>query len=82
MCFAKVIKDTLTGADGETYDYAKVGGVWGILCLCVGAVYHLWDDNLFDSIAFATAFSIIVGAVCGGVYLKNKGGDMPPTKEG
>jgi hypothetical protein len=77
----KVLRDTLTGKDGITYDYAKVSGVFGVLCLNAGVLWHLYDDNVFEAVTYATAFSTILAAACGSVWLKSKGDDMPEVKE-
>lgn len=73
----KVCRDTLTGADANTYDFAKVSGMFGIQCLFFAELWHLIDDGAFDPVQFATAFGLILGGACGSVLLKNKGGDMP-----
>jgi hypothetical protein len=73
----KIHKDILTGKHGDCYDYAKVVGLAGLFCLNAGVLWHLYDDNVFDAINYATAFAAILAAACGGVWLKSKGDDMP-----
>lgn len=75
-----MLKSIFTGPDGVTYDYSKVLGAFGIIALCFGEIYHLIDDNIFNAIEFGTSFAAILTAACGGVWLKSKGNDMPPTK--
>jgi hypothetical protein len=74
----KIINDTLTGPDNITYDYAKVAGFSAIWVFFACMLWHLYDDNVFDPITFASAFSAILVSTCGGVWLKNKGGDNTP----
>jgi hypothetical protein len=76
----KVTKDALTGPDNETFDYSKASGLLGLICLNLGVLWHLYDDNVFAPVEYATAFSTILAASCGGVWLKAKGNDMPVVK--
>ena len=76
----KAVKDTLTGPDNETYDFAKLGGLSGMLTLFTAELWHLMDDNVFDPIQFATAFATVLSAACAGIWLKSKGNDMPVVK--
>ena len=67
----RVFKDTHTGVDGTSYDWAKVTGSGSIMTYLGMCAYHLKDDNIFEPIPFATGLCAIIAAVCGGVAIKS-----------
>ena len=69
----KILKDSLTETDSQTYDFAKVSGMFGLQCLLAMELWHLYDDNVFNAQEFSIAFSTILASSCAGVYMKNKG---------
>lgn len=67
----KVIKDCLTGIDGETYDPARVAGLFGIIVFLGLAVYAVVVKNqAWDPQSFGLGFGGLVTGVGAGVLLK------------
>ena len=68
----KIIKDILTGVDGVTYDNVRVYMFLGVLTYLGCTVYHLWDDNAFDFIAFGTGLAAMLAGGGAGIGFKAK----------
>lgn len=68
---AKVFRDSHTGLDNTSYDWAKIYGALSVLSYLLMCFWHLRDDDIFDPVQFATGLGIIIAAVCAGVAVKN-----------
>lgn len=66
----KLLKDITTGIDGKTYDNVRCYMLVGVLAYLALTGYHLWDDNAFDWIGFASGFGIILAGGSAGIGLK------------
>jgi hypothetical protein len=66
----KILKDITTGIDGKTYDNVRVYMLIGVCAYLALTGYHLWDDNAFDWIGFASGFGIILAGGSAGLGLK------------
>lgn len=74
------INDCLTGKDGESYDVARVGILFGTVVLCGGAVYGLIHmppkstltevGNLLENLGMGLA--TLIGGGSAGIGLKSK----------
>ena len=68
----KLFKDILTGIDNKTYDNVRVYMLLGVLTYLACTVYHLYDDNVFDFVAFGSGFGVIMAGGGAGIGLKMK----------
>lgn len=68
----KFFKDILTGIDGSTYDNIRVYMLLGVLVYLGSSLWHLYDDNLFDFVAFGTGFAAILAAGGAGIMFKKE----------
>ena len=66
----KLFKDTHTGSDNVTFEWARVTGTFSVSSFLVYTWYHLDKNKTFDPIQFASALSIIIVAVSSGVAVK------------
>lgn len=67
----KLVKDCLTGLDGQTYDPARVAGVFGIATFIGLAIYAvIYKGQPWDPQSFGLGFGGLVTGVGAGVLLK------------
>jgi|GEM_PF-1734941 len=66
---AKLTSDCLTGIDGTSFDYARVGGCAGTVMLIGGAGVMIVQGK-FEPVAFAGALGGLIAATCAGVKIK------------
>jgi hypothetical protein len=71
----KLLKDILTGIDGQTYDNVRVYMLFGIITYLVCAAWHLYDENVFEFQNFAIGFAAILAG--GGAGIGFKSGTEP-----
>ncbi|HWU35474.1 MAG TPA: hypothetical protein VN023_09600 [Methylovorus sp.] len=74
----KVIHDCLTGADGATYDPARVYGAMAVNVFLVNALYALYKGQTWDPVNYGTGFGILLAGFGAAVALKSK---TEPTAE-
>lgn len=68
----KLIKDILTGIDGESYDNVRVYMLLGVLTYVGCTVWHLYDENVFEFVNFGTGLAAILAGGGAGIGLKAK----------
>jgi len=69
----KLIHDCLTGADGVTYDPARVYGAMAVNVFLGNSIYAtVWLKQTFDYVNFGTGFGILLAGFGACVALKAK----------
>ena len=67
-----IIKDCLTGIDGETYDPARVGGMAGLVTyLSLSVVAVIWKGQPFDPQSFGIGIAGVLAGFGAAVRLKS-----------
>ena len=66
---SKLVRDCLTGIDGQSFDYARVGGCGGVAVLLAGAIVMIVQGK-FGPVEFATALGGLIAGTCIGVKVK------------
>ena len=66
----KLIKDILTGVDGQTYDAARVAMWPGLLGMIGLAGYNIYKGLNVDYMAFGTGFAAILAAAGAAIGMK------------
>ena len=64
------VKNMITESNNETHCIVRTSGLAGVfvyLCCQIWIVIH---TGLFDSVNFSTGFGLLLGAISGGVKLK------------
>ena len=83
-----IIKHCATGIDGETYDVARIGGMFGLLALIIYTGFQLVAHHVFDPMSFGAGTGAILTGTGAGVGMKAKtepspaGGDFKPPVQG
>ena len=66
----KFFKDILTGIDGKTYDNIRVYMMFSVFVFLGSSVWHLYDENVFDPVAFGSGLAAIFAAGGAGILMK------------
>lgn len=70
FCNFKLIKDCLTGIDGESYDIARVSWVVTTFVITAGEVWNAFAGRHFDTQAFATGIAVMAAAHGAAIFAK------------
>jgi hypothetical protein len=70
FCNFKLIKDCLTGIDGESYDIARVSWVITTLVITAGEVWNAYSGRHFDTGDFATGIAVMAAAHGAAIFAK------------
>ena len=68
----KLLRDILTGIDGETYDNIRFYMLLATFTYLGCTIWNLYKDKAFDPIAFGAGFAAISGGGAAGINLKMK----------
>jgi len=66
----KLVKDCVTGPDGETYDPARILWIVGVVTFMGFAGWEVYKTNHFDMVNFSLAYSGLLAAGAAGVKIK------------
>ena len=66
----RVIKDLLTGPDGETHDPARWLWIVGVVCFLGFSGSQIYKSGAFDMVNFGLAYGSLLGAGAAGVKVK------------
>jgi len=69
---SKIIKDCLTGIDGETYDPARIYGALAVNVFFFNSMYALYKGQTWDPVNYGTGFGLLLAAFGAAVALKSK----------
>ncbi|OWK42218.1 amino acid ABC transporter substrate-binding protein [Fimbriiglobus ruber] len=70
--FQALIKDCVTGKDGESYDVGRVLWVVGALSFLGLSIYAAFKSHTFDPLSFGTGYGGILGGGGAGIGMKAK----------
>jgi hypothetical protein len=70
MTVRKILKDISTGIDGETFCYARIAGIAGVIVYLGVAISDFIVNHRFDYMQFGTGFGVIISGVGVGIKLK------------
>ena len=68
----KVIKDCITGIDGESFDVGRVLLASGAVTFLALSIYHVWHNKTFDPMGFGAGFGGILAGGGAGIGMKSK----------
>jgi hypothetical protein len=67
-----LIKDCLTGKDGESYDVGRLLWILGVLAFIGLSIYSLCNKGTFDPMNWGTGYGAILGGGGAGIGMKSK----------
>jgi hypothetical protein len=68
--FCTLVKDCLTGIDGESYDIARVSWVVTTMLISMGEIWNTYKGNHFDTQEFAAGIAILAAAHGAAIFAK------------
>lgn len=67
-----IIKDILTGIDGQSYDIGRVLWSVGVVSYIIYGGWHLFLDHLYNPLDYGAGFGAILAGGGAGIGLKAK----------
>jgi hypothetical protein len=68
--FARLLKDSLTGLDGKTFDAWRLSALLALLALIVNASYATWQSHSFSAVDFGGGCAALLGGAAWGIRQK------------
>jgi hypothetical protein len=70
FCKFKIVKDCLTGIDGESFDIARVSWFLTTFIITAGEIWNAYKGRHFDTEAFATGIAVMAAAHGAAIFAK------------